>query len=151
MPKKASSFQRQLLASLPEGYLASAPIAGEYAQGLSRSSTNCWRVCPRVISQQQQRLLILSRVTGANCICGTTVCRQEQSSPKGQNSQSQCRARLIGRPTTQVTKITQAWLQWHFRPQTNVIPLLLRLARAFPMLTSSSQDHSVKVGIIRPQ
>ena len=36
-----------LLASMPKGYLAPASIAGEYAQGLSRSSTNCWRVCPQ--------------------------------------------------------------------------------------------------------
>ena len=55
--KKASSFQRQLLASLPEGYLAQ-----QY----------CWQVCHKAILLQH-RLLISSRVTGANCICGTTV------------------------------------------------------------------------------
>ena len=40
----------------------------------------------------------------------------------------------------QVTELTQAWLQWHFRPQTNVIPLLLRLARA-----SQYQRHPAKI------
>ena len=64
--KKASSFQRQLLASLPEGYLAPAVLlasmpkgylapasfADEYAQGLSRISFVCWRVCHKAISLQ---------------------------------------------------------------------------------------------------
>ena len=109
---KAISLQHQLLASMPKGYLAPAPIAGEYAQGLSHSSTNCWRVCQRgyLAAAAGASLLILSRVTGANCICGTTVCRQEQSSPKGQNSQSQYRARLIGGTRRPATGIAPARL-----------------------------------------
>ena len=37
---KAISLQHQLLTSMPEGYLAPATFAGEYARGLSRSSIN---------------------------------------------------------------------------------------------------------------
>ena len=84
-------------------------------------------------------MLISSRVTGANFICGTSVRRQEQSSPKGQSSQSQCRARLIGGPTRPETGIAPTRLQSHIRRQTFLLP------------TPSGQYHQAKVEIIRPQ
>jgi len=52
----AVSLQQHLLTSMHEGYLAPAPIAGEYARGLSRSSIICWRVCPRAVSLQRRLL-----------------------------------------------------------------------------------------------
>ena len=78
-------------------------------------------------------------MTGANFICGTSVRRQEQSSPKGQSSQSQCRARLIGGPTRPETGIAPTRLQSHIRRQTFLLP------------TPSGQYHQAKVEIIRPQ
>lgn len=53
---KNKALVLRLLASMPKGYLAPAAFADEYAQGLSRISIVCWRVCRKAISLQQHLL-----------------------------------------------------------------------------------------------